>query len=91
MKSTTADISALIGELIRYAISEQLIEEADRIYCINRLLELFDEIEYATSEEDKDIRDLHLILEDLTDIAVEKGSVPIRPLQGICSIQRSWG
>ena len=73
MKSTTADISALIGELIRYAISEQLIKEADRIYCINRLLELFDEIEYATSEEDKDIRDLHLILEDLTDIAVEKG------------------
>lgn len=73
MSNTTEKVSALTGELINYALTQELIEEADRIFCINRLLELFDEIEYVPSEAPEDNRDLHLILEDLTDIAVEKG------------------
>ncbi|MBO4904756.1 MAG: UDP-glucose--hexose-1-phosphate uridylyltransferase [Lachnospiraceae bacterium] len=73
MSDKCANISDLINELIRYALSEELITEDDRIYCINRLLELFGEVEYAPTGDTNEIRDLHLILEDMIGIAVEKG------------------
>ncbi len=66
-------ISDLILELIEYGTGHGLIHEEDRIYCINRLLELFGENGFEPSGTKSDPRALHLILEDMTDIAVKKG------------------
>ena len=46
----TLDISSLIDELVCYGIRKGLIEDEDRIYCINRLLELFEEPGFTPAE-----------------------------------------
>ncbi len=72
MDNANVNISDLILELVTYGISEGLIENDDRIYCINRLLELFEEVEYHPTKEQCRGRSLHLILGDMTDYAVRK-------------------
>ena len=61
----------LISELVAYGIENSLIEDADKTYVINRLLELFEinSFEWKNTE----VRSLHLILNDMVDYAVEKG------------------
>lgn len=61
----------LISELVAYGRDKGLVEEADQIYVVNRLLELF-ELEEYTSVETKG-RPLAEILADMTDYAAEHG------------------
>ena len=75
MSDHNSNISDLIRELIKYGSENGLIEEDDEIYSRNRLLELFGEPEYAPAKEVTSVRDLHLILEDMMDIAVKKGLI----------------
>lgn len=65
-----------IADLTAYGIKKGLIGEADRIYTINRFLELFGEDEYQEPETVSQDRVLPEILGELTDIAEEKGLVP---------------
>ena len=64
-------ISDLINELIAYGVNNGLIDENDRIYSCNRLLELFGESEYKPESTDGSVRELHLILEDMIAYAIE--------------------
>lgn len=67
-------MNGLISELVGYGILNGLIEEADKIYVTNRLLELFGLDSYAP--EDIKGRPLADILSDMTDYAVENGLIP---------------
>lgn len=64
-------MNELISELVAYGIDRGLVEEADQIYVVNRLLELF-ELEEYTPVETKG-RPLAEILADMTDYAAEHG------------------
>lgn len=64
-------IKHLISELVEYGTENGLIAAADKVYTTNRLLELFDVLEYE--EEPVVPRPLHLILKDMTDYAVKNG------------------
>ncbi len=73
MTDNSNTISDLIRELADYGINSGLITEEDRIYSINRLIELFGENAYAPTDKDLPERELHLILEDMTEYAISKG------------------
>ena len=75
MEKADMSISDLISELVSYGLQHDLIEEDDIIYSRNKLLELFEEPEYAPSDDSIPTRELHLILEDMMDIAVKKGII----------------
>jgi UDPglucose--hexose-1-phosphate uridylyltransferase len=66
-------MNGLISELVGYGIEKGLIEEADKIYVINRLLELFKLDSYIPT--DKARRQLSEILSDMTDYAAEHGLI----------------
>ena len=67
-------IHNLIHELVEYGMRSGLIDAADKIYVTNRLLELFRLSDYTEPESVKnEPRQLHLILEELTDYAWENG------------------
>ena len=61
----------LISELVSYGMVNGLIAEDDKVYVINRLLELFEKKEFVWSEET--VRPVHLILEDMMTRALELG------------------
>jgi len=64
------DINIRICELVSYGLDTGLIRAADRIYTINRLLEVFGLDEF----EDKEVKkrpELEIILKDLVDYALE--------------------
>lgn len=61
----------LISELVSYGMTNELIEEDDKVYVINRLLELFDKKDFAWSNEK--VRSIHMILADMMKYAIEKG------------------
>lgn len=67
-------MNGLISELVGYGILNGLIEEADKIYVTNRLLELFGLDSYAP--ENIKGRPLADILSDMTDYAVKNGLIP---------------
>ncbi len=69
------NISDLIKELVKYGMDRGLVDKEDEVYTINRLIELFNENEYAPSEGEVEFREIHLILEDMLAFAVEKGLV----------------
>lgn len=58
------DYNYLITELVNYGINSGLVDELDKIYTVNRLIEMLGLDEYTEPEEDIAPRDLHLILED---------------------------
>lgn len=66
------NINNLITELVSYGVDKGLVDKSDVIYVTNRLLELFKLNSYK-KEEVSDIREIHLILNDLLDYAVENG------------------
>ncbi|SCW52563.1 UDPglucose--hexose-1-phosphate uridylyltransferase [Ruminococcaceae bacterium YRB3002] len=68
-------INTYITELVNYAVSRGLISEDDRIYSVNRLLELFGLIEYAEPSSDLPSRALSEILDDMTDYAFKNGLI----------------
>lgn len=61
----------LISELVSYGMVNGLIAEDDKVYVINRLLELFEKKEFVWSEET--VRPVHMILEDMMARALELG------------------
>ena len=61
----------LISELVSYGIKNGLIDVDDKVYVINRLLELFNKVDFTWSEEP--IRPIHLILEDMMTYAIAQG------------------
>ena len=78
-------IQEAIRKLTEYGIVTGLLEESDRIYTSNRLLELFDldgpeEGEAEENKNDKNVsvktEDLEGILADMLDYAWEKGLMP---------------
>lgn len=64
-------MNQLISELVTYGMNCGLIDVADKVYTVNRLLELFE----LTSFEwvDTDARAINEILSDMVDYAVETG------------------
>ena len=69
-------IYELIDKLVAYGLKTGLVEEEDRIYTTNRLLELFgleDYEESGVSAADVEIGDLEQILSGLMDYAHDKG------------------
>ena len=79
------DICALIFELVSYGKNKGLIDKADEVYTTNKLLELFQIDEYKLDnvsdtqnvnqqdDNEQNTRELHFILEDMMDYAVENG------------------
>ena len=63
----------LISELVKYGLEYNLISSDDKIYVINRLLELFEKTEFNWI--DVEPRPLCDILSDMTDYGVELGLV----------------
>ena len=71
------NICSLIRELTDYGMNKGLVEPADEIYTVNRLLELFNINEYTPegAEDDTEPRQVHLILNDMLDYAVSEGMI----------------
>lgn len=74
-------ITENISTLVNYGIAAGLLEEADRIYTTNTLLELFGLDEYEEPENQAVINDpaefdLEGLLGQMLDYAVEKGLLP---------------
>ncbi len=66
-------INTYITELVNYGIRNGLINELDRIYSINRLVELMELDEYSVPEIMPAERPVNLILEDMIKWAFEHG------------------
>jgi len=66
-------INTYITELVNYGITNGLIDELDRVYTTNKLIELFGIDEYNEPSEVPSKRELHLILEDMMDWAFKNG------------------
>ena len=62
------DYNYLITELVNYGIKSGLVDEQDRVYTVNRLIEVLDLDEYSEPEEEIIPRELHLILEDFLNL-----------------------
>ena len=62
-----------IKKLVTYGLESGLIEESDRVYTTNRLLEALDLEEYDEPAEEFSDVDLESTLKELLDYAVEKG------------------
>ena len=63
----------LISELVCYGLKYNLVHVDDKVYVINRLLELFQKTEFQWV--DTDIRQLNAILQDMNDYAVANGLI----------------
>ena len=70
---TNTNIMKYLTELTNYAVRCGLTDENDRTYVINSLLSALNLKEYAAPDEPLPERDLHLILEDIIDWALEAG------------------
>lgn len=64
-------INRLINELVAYGIREHLVDEDDRVFVTNNLLDLFKQEEFD-KEEIKEERVLADILKDMCDFAVKE-------------------
>ena len=64
-------MNKLISELVSYGIQNKMIDVDDKVYVINRLLELFDKKDFIWSDEE--VRPIHMILEDMMDYALKQG------------------
>ena len=76
-QKTEKRISELIGELAAYGIRTGLVDPADSVYTVNRLLEVFRQKDYqpgnpetAEAESPREVAD---ILRDMTEWAAENG------------------
>ena len=66
-------MNKLISELVSYGIKTRLVDVSDKVYVVNRLLELFDKKEFVWIDEES--RPLHSILSDMTDCALQLGLI----------------
>ena len=70
---TNKNIMKYLTELTNYAVGCGLTDELDRNYVINSLLSALNLKEYEAPDEPLEERDLHLILEDIIEWALEAG------------------
>lgn len=66
-------IGKLISELVAYGMLNNLVVSEDKVYVTNRLLELFEVMEYEEEEPGSAPRELSVILEDMLSYALERG------------------
>ena len=66
-------IDQLISELVAYGLQNGLIEDADKVYVTNGLLELFQKQDYQEPKASVEPRNLQFILEDMLAFALPKG------------------
>ena len=66
-------MNKLISELVKYGIDRGLIDTEDKVFVINRLLELFGLNSFTWT--DVTVRSIDCILSDITDYAIETGLV----------------
>ena len=66
-------IDQLISELVAYGMQNGLIEDEDKVYVTNGLLELFQKQDYQEPNASVEPRDLHFILEDMLAFALSEG------------------
>lgn len=69
-------IYTYIEKLIKYGLDTGLIEEEDKIYTTNILLDLFKLDEYIEPKEEFEAVELEEVLKYLLDYAFEKGIIP---------------
>lgn len=65
-------INKLINELMKYGVDSHLVEDDDKVYVTNRLLELFELMEFEEEIIDT-VRPLNEILEDMLAYAYKNG------------------
>ena len=63
-----------VKQLVEYGLSKGLIQKSDKVYALNRILEVLRLDDYAEPHEIK-TEDLENILREITDFAVEKGLI----------------
>lgn len=78
-------IDQVISELVTYGLQNGLIENEDKVYVTNSLLELFKQQDYQETIESAEPRELHFILEDMLAFAqsqriLEDDTVTMRDL-----------
>ena len=66
-------IDQLISELVAYGMQNGLIEDEDKVYVTNGLLELFQKQDYQEPKASVEPRNLHFILEDMLAFALSEG------------------
>lgn len=66
-------ITRIINELIQYGLKNGLIDEADKVYTTNRLLELFNLSSYTPGDISDSVRPIDEILEDALNYAADNG------------------
>ena len=66
-------IEESIAKLVQYGIEQGLLQEEDRIYAINRILEVLKLDDYQEQEQVPEHPDLEETLNELLDYAAEKG------------------
>ena len=69
-------LDTYIKQLITYGIRKDLIKEADRFYCTNTIISLYNRDYFSNPDIDNNLPPLNEILKSLTDIAVEKNLIP---------------
>lgn len=69
------NIYSSINKLISYGLSCGLIEESDKVFATNRILEILQTDEYEAPEKDIECESLEATLKELLDYAVEKGII----------------
>ena len=72
---TEYDINTLIYELIQYGKMNEIIKPDDNIYYVNKLMAFFRLDDYHMPDDTVEIRDLHFILEDMTQYALDVGLI----------------
>ena len=65
-------IQLLIDELVEYGIAQGLVEQADKVYVTNRLMELLECNTYEKRKSEGNPRQIHEILEDILTYAIDK-------------------
>ena len=79
MKRNVCD---LIGDLVEYAVQKGLIDELDRVFCRNRLMEELQVFDFTPEADTAEVRPLEEILGDLCDYAIEEEVIPDRGITG---------
>ena len=79
MKTNVCD---LIRDLVDYAVRKGLIDDLDRVFCRNRLMEEVQVYDYTPSTPDAEEKPLEEILGALCDYAIENGIIPDRGITG---------
>lgn len=79
MKTNVCD---LIRDLVDYAARKGLIDDLDRVFCRNRLMEEMQVYDYTPSSPDAKEYPLEEILGALCDYAIENGIIPDRGVTG---------